>query len=107
MQVFTDSSKGSSPGQISRVAIVGTGFVGATTAYALLLSGTAAEIVVIDRHPERAEGHVNDLKDAALFSHNTHVPLSPSERQGLEKSAAILKQYIATVPDLEYLCEHN
>lgn len=59
--------------QVSRVAIVGTGFVGATTAYALLISGTAAEIVLIDRHPERAEGHVSDLKDAALFSHNTHV----------------------------------
>jgi L-lactate dehydrogenase len=60
-------------GQVSRIAIVGAGFVGATTAYALLLSGTAAEIVLIDRHPERAKGHVNDLRDAALFSHNTRI----------------------------------
>jgi L-lactate dehydrogenase len=73
MQVFHNSRNRGTPGQISRVAIVGTGFVGATTAYALLISGTAAEIILIDRHPERAEGHVNDLKDAALFSHNTHV----------------------------------
>ncbi len=29
------------------------------------------------------------------------IPLSPSERENLEKSAAILKQYIATLPDLE------
>lgn len=73
MQVFPNSSNRGAPGQISRVAVVGTGFVGATTAYALLISGTAAEIILVDRHPERAEGHVNDLKDAALFSHNTHV----------------------------------
>ncbi len=73
MEVSSNNRDREAPRQISRVAIVGTGFVGATTAYALLISGAAAEIVLIDRHPERAEGHVNDLKDAALFSHNTHV----------------------------------
>ena len=35
--------------RIPRVAIVGTGFVGSTTAYALLLSKTPAEIVLINR----------------------------------------------------------
>jgi L-lactate dehydrogenase len=53
---------------IPRVAIVGAGFVGSTTAYALTLSGMAAEIVLIDRNARRAEGHVNDLRDAAVFS---------------------------------------
>jgi L-lactate dehydrogenase len=53
---------------VSRVAIVGAGFVGATTAYAILMSGTAAEIVLIDRDRKRAEGQANDLRDAALFS---------------------------------------
>jgi malate/lactate dehydrogenase len=38
-----------------RVAIVGTGFVGSTTAYALLMSGLTAEIVLIDRDQRRAE----------------------------------------------------
>ena len=61
------------PGRVARVAIVGTGLVGATTAYALLLSGTVAEIVLIDRDKRRAEGHANDLRDAALFSHNAKV----------------------------------
>ena len=32
-----------------RVAIVGTGLVGSTTAYALLMSGLTAEIVLVDR----------------------------------------------------------
>jgi L-lactate dehydrogenase len=53
--------------------VVGTGYVGSTTAYALLISGTAAEIVLVDRHSERAQGHVQDLKDAELFSHTTRV----------------------------------
>ncbi len=61
------------PTRIPRIAIVGTGFVGSTTAYALLLSGTPAEIVLIDRDERRADGHVQDLKDAEVFSHTTRV----------------------------------
>lgn len=67
------SDRVSRKASISRVAIVGTGFVGSTTAYALMLSGIAAEIVLIDRDPRRAEGHVNDLRDAEVFSHTTRV----------------------------------
>lgn len=59
--------------RIPRVAIVGTGFVGSTTAYALLLSGTPAEIVLIDRDKRRAEGHAQDLRDAEVFTHATRV----------------------------------
>ena len=33
------------------------GFIGSTTAYALPMSGTPAEIVLIDRDRRRAEGH--------------------------------------------------
>ncbi|HEX8893607.1 MAG TPA: hypothetical protein VF783_09800, partial [Terriglobales bacterium] len=59
--------------RVPRVVIVGTGFVGYTTAYALMMSGLAAEIVLIDRDPRRAEGHANDLRDAEVFSHTTRV----------------------------------
>jgi L-lactate dehydrogenase len=59
--------------RIPRVAIVGTGFVGSTTAYALLLSKTPAEIVLINRDKSRADGHVQDLRDAEVFSHTTRV----------------------------------
>jgi L-lactate dehydrogenase len=59
--------------KVPRVVIVGTGFVGSTTAYALMMSGVAAEIVLIDRDPRRAEGHANDLRDAEVFSHTTRV----------------------------------
>jgi len=47
--------------------------VGSTTAYALMISGMAAEIVLIDRDSRRAEGHVSDLRDAEVFSHNTRI----------------------------------
>jgi len=59
--------------RIPRVAVVGTGFVGSTTAYALLLSKTPAEIVLINRDKRRADGHVQDLRDAEVFSHTTRV----------------------------------
>jgi len=39
----------------------------------LLIAGTVAEIVLINRDKRRAEGHVHDLRDAALFSHTTRI----------------------------------
>jgi L-lactate dehydrogenase len=59
--------------RIPRVAIVGTGFVGSTTAFALLLSRTPAEIVLIGRDKRRVDGHVQDLRDAEVFTHATKV----------------------------------
>ena len=59
--------------RIPSVAIVGAGLVGATTAYALLMSGEAAEIVLIGRDRNRVEGQVKDLRDAALYSHATRI----------------------------------
>jgi L-lactate dehydrogenase len=57
----------------ARVAIVGIGNVGATFAYALLLSGLAAEIVLIDSNHARAEGEAMDLNHALPFTHPTRV----------------------------------
>lgn len=59
--------------RVSRIAIVGAGFVGSTTAYALMMSGMASEIVLIDRDEHRAVGQVNDLRDAEAFSHTTRI----------------------------------
>lgn len=56
-----------------RVAVVGTGHVGATFAYALLLSGLAAEIVLIDADHARAEGEAMDLNHTVPFAHPTRV----------------------------------
>ncbi len=47
--------------------------MGSTTAYALLLSQIPAEIVLIDRDQRRADGHVQDLRDAEVFTHTTRI----------------------------------
>lgn len=56
-----------------RVAVVGMGNVGATFAYALLLSGLAAEIVLIDVNHAKAEGEAMDLSHTEPFSHPTRI----------------------------------
>jgi L-lactate dehydrogenase len=64
----------SDPGaHTTRVAIVGTGNVGSTFAYALLLSGLAAEIVLIDANRGRAEGEAMDLNHTVPFAHPTRL----------------------------------
>ncbi|MGD0271702.1 MAG: L-lactate dehydrogenase [Candidatus Sulfotelmatobacter sp.] len=57
----------------ARVAIVGAGNVGSTFAYALLLSGLAAEIVLIDANRAKAEGEAMDLNHAVPFTHPTRI----------------------------------
>ena len=75
LNVFAENPLSSAPEartRMPRVAIVGAGFVGSTTAYALLMSGTPAEIVLVDRDRRRAEGHANDLRDAGLHMQRPH-----------------------------------
>ena len=57
----------------TRVAVVGVGNVGASFAFALLLSGLAAEIVLIDGNRAKAEGEAMDLNHAVPFSHPTQL----------------------------------
>jgi L-lactate dehydrogenase len=52
----------------TKIAIVGgAGAVGATAAYAIMISGLAAEIVLIDVNQRRAEGEAMDLGHGAPF----------------------------------------
>ena len=57
----------------TRIAVVGMGNVGSTFAYALLLSGLAAEIVLIDANRAKAEGEAMDLNHTVPFTHPTRV----------------------------------
>lgn len=50
-----------------RIAIVGAGAVGSTLAYALLIRGTAGEIVLIDVNRTKAEGEAMDLGHGLPF----------------------------------------
>ncbi len=57
----------------TRVAVVGTGFVGSTFAYALLQSGLASEIVLIDANMSKASGEAMDLNHAVPFVQPTRI----------------------------------
>lgn len=56
-----------------KVAIVGCGNVGSTFAFALMISGLAREIVLIDRNEERAKGECMDLNHGASFVHPVNI----------------------------------
>jgi L-lactate dehydrogenase len=51
----------------TKIAIVGVGAVGATSAYALMISGIGEEIVLIDVNEHKAEGEAMDLAQGAPF----------------------------------------
>lgn len=51
----------------TKISIIGAGFVGATTAYALMLGGTASEIVIVDINKDKAEGEAMDLSHGVSF----------------------------------------
>lgn len=50
-----------------KVSIIGAGFVGSTTAYALMMEGLASEIVIVDINKEKAVGEVMDLAHGIPF----------------------------------------
>ncbi len=50
-----------------KVGIVGSGLVGSTAAYALLLQGVASDIVLVDLNRKRAEAEAADISHAAPF----------------------------------------
>ena len=56
-----------------RLAVVGCGNVGATSAYALLLAGLAREIVLVDLDHKRAEGEAMDISHAVPLSSPVRV----------------------------------
>ncbi len=49
-------------GHPTRIAIVGMGAVGASTAYVLIQTGHAHEVLLVDADTKRAEGHMMDLQ---------------------------------------------
>jgi L-lactate dehydrogenase len=53
---------------LNRVALVGTGFVGASYAFALMNQGIADELVLIDVNKEKAKGDVMDLNHGKVFA---------------------------------------
>jgi L-lactate dehydrogenase len=106
-----------------KVAIIGTGHVGASCAYALQLRGLASEIVLINSSRQRAEGEAMDINHGSIFTKPVRVwageyrdcrdadivvlAAGTSQRPGdtrldlLKNNAGILQRMLA--PALQYL----
>jgi L-lactate dehydrogenase len=60
--------------KVNRVALIGTGLVGSSYAFALMNQGVADELIMIDLNEEKAMGDVMDLNHGKVFAPNpTHI----------------------------------
>ena len=105
-----------------KTGIVGSGFVGSTAAYALVMRGVGRRLVLVDQNRARAEAEADDILHAVPFAHPVEVTAGdyadlagckvvivsagvgqkPGETrlQLLERNAQVFKQVIPSV--LEY-----
>ena len=56
-----------------KTGIVGSGFVGATAAYALVMRGVGRRLVLVDQNRARAEAEADDILHAVPFAHPLEV----------------------------------
>lgn len=56
-----------------KTGIVGSGFVGATAAYALVMRGVGRRLVLVDQNRARAESEADDILHAVPFAHPLEV----------------------------------
>src|SRR5262249_28870202 len=60
-------------GAAMKVGVVGSGLVGATAAYALVMRGVGREIVLVDKNEARAVAEADDIRHAVPFAHALEV----------------------------------
>jgi L-lactate dehydrogenase len=75
-------NKKAPPAKQNRVAIIGCGHVGATSAYSLLMGGIVEELILLDKDGAKLLGEVMDLRHAVPLAHPARV------HQGRYKDAA-------------------
>lgn len=54
-----------------KIGIVGSGFVGASAAFAIVMRGVGREVVLVDKNRARAEAEADDIRHAVPFAHVT------------------------------------
>ncbi|MGB9178339.1 MAG: L-lactate dehydrogenase [Pyrinomonadaceae bacterium] len=82
---------------LNRIAIIGCGHVGATSAYALILRGTAREIVLVDSNQRHAEGEAMDLQHAVPLARPVRV-WAGDYRDAAEASIAVIAAGVGSRP---------
>lgn len=71
-----------------KVAIIGAGQVGATTAYALVMRGIGREVLLIDMDKARAQAEADDILHAVPFAHPLNV--AAGDYEDLEGSQVVI-----------------
>jgi L-lactate dehydrogenase len=56
-----------------KVGVVGSGLVGSTAAYALVMRGVGREVVLVDKNEARAAAEADDIRHAVPFAHALEV----------------------------------
>jgi L-lactate dehydrogenase len=56
-----------------KVGVVGSGLVGSTAAYALVMRGVGREVVLVDKNEGRAVAEADDIRHAVPFAHPLEV----------------------------------
>lgn len=56
-----------------KVGVIGSGMVGSTAAYALVMRGVGREIVLVDKNADRAAAEADDIRHAVPFAHPLEV----------------------------------
>ncbi|SUO93342.1 L-lactate dehydrogenase [Suttonella ornithocola] len=64
---------------MAKVSVIGTGFVGASSAYAMALTGACSDLMLVDLNEERARAEAADISHGAAVSsgvrvHSGHYP---------------------------------
>lgn len=71
-----------------KVGIIGSGMVGATTAYALVMRGVGRELVLVDVNKDRSQAEADDILHAVPFSNPMTV--RSGEYKDLEGSQVVI-----------------
>ena len=104
-----------------KIGIIGSGLVGSTAAFAMIMRGVGRQIVMVDVNNERAQAEADDLLHAVPFANPLHiqagdypdlvgsrvvvVTAGANQRPGesrldlLERNAAILRQVVPQILD--------
>jgi L-lactate dehydrogenase len=56
-----------------KIGIIGSGLVGSTAAYAMVMRGVGREIVLVDRNTARAQAEADDILHAVPFAHPLQI----------------------------------
>ena len=70
-----------------KVGIIGTGAVGSSAAYSLLMQATVSDLVLIDANQGLAQAQAEDLEDATLFA--SPVRISAGDYSGLKGASLV------------------